>query len=164
MSAPKTFKRYFYNCLNGLVWLLPLVLFSYCSYDFIISDRRTELSKQDIRDRLRHLTSNCVDGGINPKGIAYSVSLTDRYGVWYEVDISDAQIECMQRKKIFTIEQTAILCTLKEPCDRQRLAPPEWFQPKIRSASIKRSTGADATVWKPMVEKHGRYFISYHSG
>jgi hypothetical protein len=163
MPFPKDLARGLYNFSGGVFGILLLSGFAYLSYDMVISNHPTDLSTQDINDNLRRLTFNCADGGLNPKGISYSV-FPDGYDSWYEVNISDSEIECMRSKKILIISENTIHeCDSKDPCGRGVIAkPPEWFKPKSGYASIKTKTGSDATVWKPISEKYGSYFISRH--
>ena len=86
------------------------------------------IEQKDIARSIQRRTKGCTAGGTNPKGFGYS-EFPDAYRVWYEIDISGQELECMKSKKVITIlpkDQAQTLVGIKSRMGK----PPEWFKPK----------------------------------
>jgi hypothetical protein len=110
-----------------------LGIFLLFSSTFILPQGST-LDRNDITDNLQRWTEGCATGGNDPKGFAYS-EFPDRHRVWYEVDFSAAELECMKKKKAITM--------LSKPLNAGFVGnsamgkPPEWFKPQRVIANFK---------------------------
>jgi hypothetical protein len=130
-AKPKFFKA---GCIiELLVGSTFLGLFLFFASTFILPQGST-LDRDDIARNLQHWTEGCATGGAHPKGFAYS-EFPDRHRAWYEVDFSQAELECMKQKKVITM--------LSEPLNAGSVGKsamgktPEWFKPQQIIARFK---------------------------
>ncbi len=130
-AKPKFFKA---GCIGELLvgsTFLGLFLFF---GSMIILPQGGTLGRDDIAKNLQRWTEGCAAGGANPKGFAYS-EFPDRHRAWYEVNFSQAELECMKKKKVITV--------LSEPLKAGSVGksamgkPPEWFKPQQIIAHFK---------------------------
>jgi hypothetical protein len=123
-AKPKFYKASYMSQLLILSAFLGLFLFF--ASTFILPQGGT-LDRDDITKNLQRWTKGCATGGANPKGFAYS-EFPDRHRVWYEVDFSAAEIECMKKKKAITMlaESLDAVSVGKSAMGK----PPEWFKPQ----------------------------------
>jgi hypothetical protein len=124
-TKPKFFKASYMSQL--LVPSAFLGLFLFFASTLILPQGGT-LDRDNITENLQRWTKGCATGGATPRGFAYS-EFPDRHRVWYEVNFSAAEMECMKKRKAITM--------LADPIDAGSVGksamgkPPEWFKPQL---------------------------------
>jgi hypothetical protein len=123
-ARPKFFNS---SCISQLLVIsASLGLFLFFASTFILPQGGT-LDRDTITKNLQRWSRGCAAGGANSKGFAYS-EFPDRHRVWYEVDFSATEMECMKKNKAITM--------LSESLDAGSVGksamekPPEWFKPQ----------------------------------
>lgn len=151
LPQPKSSKH---SCMSQLLVLgAVLGLFLFFSISIILPQGGT-LDRDDIAKNLQRWTKGCSTGGVNPKGFAYS-EFPDRHRVWYEVDFSLLELECMKKNNAITM--------LDKPLDGGSVGksamgkPPEWYKPQQVIANFNSNTGVLLT---PKGGEKDRYLMT----
>jgi hypothetical protein len=151
-AKPKFFKA---GCISELLLGSTFLgLFLFFASIFILPQGGT-VGRDDITKNLQRWTKGCATGGANPKGFSYS-EFPDRLRVWYEVDFSAAELECMKNKNAITM--------LPEPLDAVSVGksamgkPPEWFKPQKLIADFKLK--GNAVLLTARDEQKDHYFMT----
>lgn len=93
-----------------------------------------DIGQEDIAESVHRRTKGCSSGGANPKGFTYS-EFPDAYRVWYDINISAQEMECMKTTKVITMlpkDKSSNLVGRKSRMGK----PPEWFKPKELIATL----------------------------